>query len=67
MKFLVVEQFDGPLGFLGGAHLQEGEAPGSAGELIDHDADGTDDARRGEMFAEIVIERLTGEIPDEET
>ena len=67
LKILVVEHFDGLVGFFGGGHFHEGEAAGFAGELVHHDVDGTDHTRRGEMILQVVVRRLIGKVSYEET
>jgi hypothetical protein len=66
LKFLVVEELDGLVRFVGAAHLNEGETAGLAGELVNHDVDRGDNTSGGKVILQIVFHRLVGEIAHKE-
>ena len=64
MEVFAVEQLDGLLGFIGGAHGDEGKSAGLAGHAILHQSGFRNGAGLGEEILEFDFESLKGEIPD---
>src|SRR5689334_15905356 len=67
LEFLVMEHFHGLVRLVRGGHFDEGEAAGFAGELVEHDVHGCDNAGLGEIILQVVVHGLVGEVSYEET
>ena len=66
IQFLAVKHFNRPIGLLGGVELDEGKAPGFAGELVEHQVDVGDPTGSAEMVLQIAILSLKGQITDKQ-
>jgi len=62
LEVLLVEHFNGLISFSLRAHLDEGEAAGTAGRPILHDVDRHDRASLGEIVLEVVFGGVIGEV-----